>query len=79
MFNTDYEESYHLFEKVNRIRSGSLEWKKEDKETMIKVILLDPSKNYRRALYINKSSKMSEKEALTNLVKSYCIEYGIGY
>lgn len=72
-------EDYHLFEKVNRINKGALEWEKEDRDTMFKVILLDPTKNYRRALYIDKSGKRSVKEALTDLVKDYCMQYGINY
>lgn len=77
MTEYDHDMYQDLIDKINRVQKGSLKWWTEDRDTMHKVILTDESRKYRRALYIDK--KKSEKEALTNLIKSYCIDHGVSY
>lgn len=71
-------EHVNLFDRMNKHQGGALSWRQEDKDTLVKLILEDKERGYRKAIYVDKRGR-STNEALNDLVRVYCTHFDLEY
>lgn len=68
---------YRFFDDISKKVGNSLCWWSENKDQMRKVTLCDLGSNYKKSIYLMKTNKKQNYDAVIELLKDYCIEKGI--